>query len=1025
MLAAIKGSRPTEARLGGAGFAPYDIGASHWLHSAAARQAARRIEATARSRSSPRARGDLAILWLLSGRSDKAVAALESIVAEAPQDALLLSDLAAAYLYRANKAKRPFDLVRALSAADRARLIDPACQEALFNRALALEKLGLPQARRAWGELIVIEKDTAWKKEAEAHLHGLDSRSSIQTWEIEREHLENAAARGKTGSVGAIVARYPQPARIYAEEGLLARWADGVSTGQHDEAAADLTTARAIGNALLRRGGDAMVHDALVAIDEALAEPTSERLRHLLTGHRLFGHGLRSYRNNDYRKAASQLAQAERELRLGRTPFARWALVYLASCEYFGDQFEPTRRRLEKIRRDLPRSRYPSLVAQTAWILGSIDLLRGRPGDALTRFQEGREIYTQLGEIDRLSGIDHQIALTLMLLGRREEAGAHIFDGLRILSILHTPRTIAGLLDEAGIICIEAGYPDVALYFQDEFLSHALNRGDPGVISAARLLRAKTMLRLKRPSEAAAEIAAALRQAEDVIEEKPRRRTQAEILMARAETHLHSSPRSALTDLTTAILHFQESGYRLQLPLALFLRARAWLAAEQTEPASQDFQAGLREIEQTGSSVRDRRLRLAFQNQAAAFFDEVLAFASSRDDGSSAFMISERGRARQLLESLAAASLSHRTGPRRREPLLTDQEVWNALPPGTVLIKYAVLEDRLLVWAFGPGGVVFRQLSVTQLDLERSIGRVRAALWGGNDYAGRELRALHRQLIDPVAGVLAGAREVVFVPDRELHLLPFAALVHPENGRYLVENLAITIAPSANVYVRCLERSSRSGGKPPETALVIGATMFDRSRFPSLAPLPEAGREAELIAASYPRTQLLVGPMATGRRFLAELTYEPEVIHFAGHAVPNLSFPELSLLVFAPEAGKDSSGAVYSHEIQEAQLARTRLAVLSACKTAAFGKPDSEGAVGLARPFLAAGVPSVLASLAPVEDEQGKEVLTRFHVHLRAGASPAEALRAAQLSRLAEGGEAARPIYWAMFEIIGGAPIHP
>src|SRR4028118_631036 len=105
LLAAIKGSRPTEARLGGAGFAPYDIGARHWLHSAAARQAAprteatararparpappppappahclppraarqaaRRIEATARSRSSPRARGDLAILWLLSGRSD-------------------------------------------------------------------------------------------------------------------------------------------------------------------------------------------------------------------------------------------------------------------------------------------------------------------------------------------------------------------------------------------------------------------------------------------------------------------------------------------------------------------------------------------------------------------------------------------------------------------------------------------------------------------------------------------------------------------------------------------------------------------------------------------------------------------------------------------------------------------------------------------------------------------------------------------------------------------------------------------
>ena len=532
-------------------------------------------------------------------------------------------------------------------------------------------------------------------------------------------------------------------------------------------------------------------------------------------------------------------------------------------------------------------------------------------------------------------------------------------------------------------------------------------------------------MRLGRTAEAEAEIAAALRQAEDVVEEKPRRRLQAEILMARAEAHLRSDPRSALADLTTAILHFEGSGYHLQLPVAFFLRARAWLAADQAEPANLDFQAGLREIERAGSSVRDRRLRLAFQDQAAAFFDEVLAFLSNRNAGSNAFMISERGRARQLLESLAVASLSGGTGSRVREPLLTDQKVRTALPPGTVLIKYAVLEDRLLVWALGPGGVVFRRLPATRTELERSVRRARAALRAGGGRAARELRDLHQQLIEPVAGVLAGAREVVFVPDREIHLLPFAALVDPATGRYLVEDLAITVAPSANVYVRCLERSRHRGGKPPETALVIGATVFDLSRFSSLAPLPEAGKEAELIAALYPRPRLLIGPAATGSRFFAELDRGPEVIHFAGHAVPNASFPELSLLIFAPETGKNPSGAVYSHEIQAANLARARLAVLSACETAAAGRPDSEGAVGLARPFLAAGVPSVLASLAPVEDKHSREILTRFHLRLRAGDSPAEALRAAQLSRLAEGGEAAWPIDWAMFEIIGGAPLHP
>ncbi|HKI02904.1 MAG TPA: CHAT domain-containing protein [Thermoanaerobaculia bacterium] len=1026
LLDLLAQSRPAEARLGGAGFAPYEPEVGPVLFSKEARKAAQRIEAAARKRSPPsRALGDLALVWLLSGRPDKAVTTLQQAVASSPRDTLLLSDLAAVYLARAGNGVHPLDLVRALSAADRARHSDPGSREALFNRALALEKLGLPEARRAWADVAAREKEPGWRGEAEARLHRLNRPSGAEVWDTERERLERAAARGETAIVEVIVARFPQPARIHAEEVLLARWAEEESRGRRDKAAAYLTTTRAVGAALLRRGGDAMVHDTVAAIDEAMADPESGRLRHLVDGHRLFGPGLRNYRGNDYRKAAPELAQAEQELRFGRSPFARWALVYLASCEYFNDGFERTQRRLEDLRKDLPRRRYPVLVAQTAWILGSIELLRARPGEALARFQEGREIFSRLGEIDRLSGIRHQMALTLVLLGRSEEAWAHLFEGLRVLAQLQTPRTVAGLLDEAGTVCLDAGYPDVALYFQNELLSHAVRRGDPGVIAAAELLRTKTMSRLGRTAEAEAETAAALRHAEGIREKKPRRRMQAEILIARAEVRLRSSPLAADRDLTLAIGDLEASGYHLQLPVAYFLRARARLIAQQFELAGQDFQAGLREIERARDSVRERRLRIAFQDQAAAFFDEVLAFLADRDDGSQAFVISERGRARQLLESLAVASISGGADRRVDEPLLTAREVRRALPPGTAVIKYAVLRGRLLIWAFGPGGVDFRRLPVTRAALARSIHRARAALRAGEDGRTiRELRDLHQQLIGPVTSALAGAREVVFVPDREIHLLPFAALIDPGSGRYLVEDHAIAVAPSANVYVRCLERSRKGGGQPPETALVVGATTFDFLQFP-LPRLPQAGKEAMLVAASYPRTRLLIGPEASRSRFFAELARKPEVIHFAGHAVPNLAFPELSLLLLAPEPGKKASGVVYSYEVQGVRLDRTRLAVLSACDTAAFGEPDSEGAVGLARPFLAAGVPSVLASLAPVEDEHGREVLTRFHLQLRAGDSPAEALRAAQLSRLAVGGKAAQPVYWAMFEIIGGAPIQP
>jgi CHAT domain-containing protein len=278
-------------------------------------------------------------------------------------------------------------------------------------------------------------------------------------------------------------------------------------------------------------------------------------------------------------------------------------------------------------------------------------------------------------------------------------------------------------------------------------------------------------------------------------------------------------------------------------------------------------------------------------------------------------------------------------------------------------------------------------------------------------------------LVEPAKEALAGVREVVFVPDRDIHLLPFSALVDPVTNRYLVEDYAVAVAPSANVYVRSLQQSGVDGERHSLSALVIGATEFNRSRFPSLARLPQAGKEAEFVAALYRRAQLLLGHNATRSRVLAEFALGPEVIHFAGHAVPNPNFPELSFLVLAPEPGKNESGAVYYHEVQRLRLGGTRIVILSACDTAAFGLSESEGPVGLARPFLAAGVSSVLASLAPVDDEHSRKVLTRFHLRLQAGDSPAEALRQAQLSLIAERGSEAHPRNWAFFELIGGAPI--
>ena len=88
-------------------------------------------------------------------------------------------------------------------------------------------------------------------------------------------------------------------------------------------------------------------------------------------------------------------------------------------------------------------------------------------------------------------------------------------------------------------------------------------------------------------------------------------------------------------------------------------------------------------------------------------------------------------------------------------------------------------------------------------------------------------------------------------------------------------------------------------------------------------------------------------------------------------------------------------------ELSTLPLEKVMLAVLAACGSA--DGPVARGGTPLsfARPFLAQGVPNVVASLWPVADRATRRLLTGFYTHLAQGAAPAEALRDAQLESAA------------------------
>merc|ERR1712070_1061943 len=80
-------------------------------------------------------------------------------------------------------------------------------------------------------------------------------------------------------------------------------------------------------------------------------------------------------------------------------------------------------------------------------------------------------------------------------------------------------------------------------------------------------------------------------------------------------------------------------------------------------------------------------------------------------------------------------------------------------------------------------------------------------------------------------------------------------------------------------------------------------------------------------------------------------------------------------------SGEGEAGMLSMAEVQALALPRLKPVVLSACDSFK-GELHSDGVVGIARGFLAAGVSTLLASLWKVDDEATRVLMRRFYERL-------------------------------------------
>ena len=181
--------------------------------------------------------------------------------------------------------------------------------------------------------------------------------------------------------------------------------------------------------------------------------------------------------------------------------------------------------------------------------------------------------------------------------------------------------------------------------------------------------------------------------------------------------------------------------------------------------------------------------------------------------------------------------------------------------------------------------------------------------------------------------------------------------------------------------------------------------------------LPGAEKEAVEIGDLL-GVQPLIGKQATKEVILEKLEKGVSVIHFASHGRDKngqiLLAPSTPPMNSCP--ADDKGNILTVKEAQESGI-RAQLVVLSCCHT---GKGDirSEGVVGIARAFLAAGARAVVASLRAIDDKATKVFMLKFYSHLKNGESASLSLQQA-MKETRETGIYEKPMYWAGFFLIG------
>jgi len=960
---------------------------------------ASRIEADLAKRRSAENLAATAVVRLTANKPEEAVELLQEAHALAPQDPRIANDFAVALVLA--HPGNPLVSFRALDLL-RNRFAGEQLMPWLWhNRGLALQRSGLAEeARLAFEAARRIEPAGRRAAALGKRIESLHLLELTTTWADARVVLTDAARQGDRDRLRQVVRRWTLAARDEVEEEVLGAWGASVSSGRSSESDRHLRAARAIA-AVLAEQGDFFVRDAIAAIQNRSAGAYQD-----------YRDARRGQLSGEYEQAETKAAAAARAFHEAGSPFAVLADRVAATSLYQQGQLDRALAETDVALRNPIVIRYPSVRGRWLWLRGLCLVGRGRPAEGLAAYDSARDSFEPLADAEAVALSETFAAETLNHLGQSDEAARRLTRAMRLSAPLVGRVRLQVVPSELATLCARRGWLQAALAFQD--LCVRLNRGSSvGYAEGYALMERSRILERARLQGAAN---ADLRRAEALWQALPsgalRERMRADLALTKGAILLGSDPRQAERLLSDGLRYFEGIGRAFQPLGARYSVARAVLAQGDERRAMKSLQDNLSSRETLRAALRSESQRQSFFDEAEAFFDDLVTTAFRNGNLEGAFEASERSRARVLLDRIADESpVAATVGT-----TVSVAALRRRLPPTMAIVEYYLSHEGLLAIVVGPRGLSSRLLCPRR----KIVEAVESAERKGGDLDA-PLARLYDLLLRPLEVELSEAHDLVIVPHRELSRVPFASLLDERSGRFLIEEKVVTLAPSASIALAVPAERHRSRGRTASLIVFADPLVDPRDAPADLEALDAARIEADSVAAEYEGAVVRRGPQATLDAFLAEAP-RYEVVHLAMHARENPLLPGRSYLAFA-RSRPQAPGLLTAETISGLRFSTTGLVVLAACDGAKGEVMGSEGPMSLARAFLFAGVPAVVASLAPIEDRPAAAFFRAFHRRFASGQQAAEALRGAQIEMLRSADPALRsPDKWGSYQLIGRAP---